>query len=280
MLPTLPPIALAAVLGSAVLHAGWNVAVRAQRDRRREMALMVVGAAVICAVALPFLTPPARASWPYLGVSGVLHIVYFILIGEAYSRGGVSLAYPLMRGTAPVLTAVFAVTVLGEPLSAWSWVGVLGISLGVVLMARRSGDPGENAAIPYALANSLVIAAYTLNDGLGARASGSPVAYTLWVEPLSLVPTLLWLLRGQRIRLPNGPEILRGLGGGFCSMAAYAIALWAMTIAPIAPVAAVRETAMLFGVAFARIFLGERPGRRGWAAACTIAAGAAVLRLG
>ncbi|MCX7382887.1 MAG: EamA family transporter [Alphaproteobacteria bacterium] len=277
---TLSPIALAAVLGSAVLHAGWNVAIRAQRDRRREMALVVVGAAVICALVLPFLTPPARESWPYLGASGVLHVLYFILIGEAYSRGGVSLAYPLMRGTAPVLTACFTVTLLGETLSPWGWAGIFGISTGVVLMARRSGEPGETAAIPFALANSLVIAAYTLNDALGARASGSPVAYTLWVEPLSLVPSLLWLLRGRRIVLPSGREVLRGLGGGGCSMAAYAIALWAMTIAPIAPVAAVRETAMLFGVAFAWLFLGERPGRRGWAAVAVIALGAAALRFG
>ncbi len=277
---TLPPIAIAAVLGSAVLHAGWNVAVRAQRDRRREMALMVVGAAVLCGVLLPFLDAPARASWPYLGISAILHVLYFILIGEAYSRGSVSLAYPLMRGTAPVLTAVFAVAVLGEALTSWGWAGIFAISTGVILMARRSGDPGETAAIPFALANSLVIAAYTLNDAIGARASLSPVAYTLWVEPLSLVPALLWLLRGQRLKLPDRAEMLRGLGGGGCSMAAYAIALWAMTIAPIAPVAALRETAMLFGVAFARIFLGERPGRRGWAGILTIAAGAAMLRLG
>jgi len=277
---TLPPIALAAVLGSAVLHAGWNVAVRAQRDRRREMALMVVGAAVCCLAVLPFLTPPARESWPYLANSAVLHVLYFILIGEAYSRGGVSLAYPLMRGTAPVLTAIFALVMLGEPLSFWGWAGVLGISAGVVLMAKRSGVPGETAAIPFALANSLVISAYTLNDAVGARASLSPVAYTLWVEPLSLIPTLLWLLRGQRLKLPDVPEMLRGLAGGGCSMAAYAVALWAMTIAAVAPVAAVRETAMLFGVAFARIFLGERPGVRGWSAAAVIAAGAAALRIG
>lgn len=277
---TLSPLALAAVLGSAVMHAGWNVAIRAQRDRRREMALVVVGAAVICACALPFLTPPSRESWPYLVASGVLHVLYFILIGEAYSRGGVSLAYPLMRGTAPVLTACFSMVVVGEMMSPWGWAGVLGISAGVILMAKRSGEPGEAAAIPFALANSLVIAAYTLNDALGARASGSPVAYTLWVEPLSLVPSLLWLLRGQRIVLPSARGMARGLGGGFCSMAAYAIALWAMTIAPIAPVAAVRETAMLFGVGFARVFLGERPGRRGWAAVAMIALGAALLRLG
>lgn len=277
---TLPPIALAAVLGSAVLHAGWNVAVRAQRDRRREMALMVVGAAVICVVVLPFLQPPARESWPFLGISAVLHVLYFILIGEAYSRGGVSLAYPLMRGTAPVITACFAMTVLGEAMSPWGWAGVLAISAGVILMARRSGDPGETAAIPYALANSLVIAAYTLNDALGARASLSPVAYTLWVEPLSLIPSLMWLLRGRPIVLPSRAEWLRGLGGGGCSMAAYAIALWAMTIAAVAPVAAIRETAMLFGVGFARVFLGERPGRRGWIAVGVIAAGAAMLRVG
>jgi drug/metabolite transporter (DMT)-like permease len=277
---TLPSIALAAVLGSAVLHAGWNVAVRRQSDRRREMALMVAGGAAICAAVLPFLPAPARDSWPYIGISAVLHVAYFILIGEAYSRGGVSLAYPLMRGSAPVLTAVFALLVLGEALSAVGWAGVLGISAGVVLMARRSGGPGETAAVPFALANAVVIAAYTLNDAVGARASLSPVAYTLWIEPLAMVPALAWLLRGRPVRLPSRPEMLRGLAGGGCSMAAYSVALWAMTIAPVAPVAAARETAMLFGVAFARLFLGERPGVRGWIAAGTIAAGAAVLRLG
>jgi drug/metabolite transporter (DMT)-like permease len=279
MMP-LSPVALAAVLGSAVLHAGWNVAVRAQRDRRREMALVVVGAVILGILILPFLTPPERASWPYLGVSAVLHVIYFILIGEAYSRGGVSLAYPLMRGTAPVLTAIVAVAWLGETITPGAIAGILGISVGVILMARRSGDPGETASIPFALANSVVIAAYTLNDALGARASLSPIAYTLWVEPLSCVPTLLWLLRGTRLKLPTPTELLRGIGGGGASMGAYGIALWAMTVAPIAPVAAIRETAMLFGVAFARIFLGERPGRRGWVAALLIAAGAAAMRLG
>lgn len=277
---TLSPLVLTAVLSSAVLHAGWNVAVRSQSDRRREMALMAVGATVVCALVLPWLTPPDRASWPYLGVSAALHVVYYILIGEAYSRGGVSLVYPLMRGTAPVMTACVAVGVLGEVLSSWAWAGILGISAGVVLMTRRSGNPGETAAIPFALANSVIIAAYSINDGLGARVSHSPVAYTLWVEPLCVLPALAWLLRGQRIRLPAGMEWARGIGGGGCSMAAYAVALWAMTVAPIAPVAAVRETAMLFGVGFARVFLGERPGRRGWIAVAIIAGGAALLRFG
>ena len=276
----IPPVALAAVLGSAVLHAGWNVALRAQRDRRRETALLLIGTVVLAALFLPFLAPPARAAWPHLAISGALHVLYFILISEAYSHGGVSLAYPLMRGTAPMLTALVAVAVLGERLSAWSAAGIAGISLGVILMAKRSGEPGESRAIPFALANAVVIAAYTLNDALGARASHAPLAYTLWVEPLACAPTLLWLLRGRPLLLPNGRELLRGIGGGGASVGAYAIALWAMTLAPIAPVAAARETAMLFGVAFARIFLGERPGARGWAAAVLIAAGAATMRLG
>jgi drug/metabolite transporter (DMT)-like permease len=277
---TISPLALLVVLGSAALHAGWNVAVRAQADRRREMALMITGASVLSAVILPFLPAPERAAWPFLAASAALHVVYFALIGEAYSRGSVSLAYPLMRGIAPLLTAALAAGFLGERLGPFAVGGIVAISAGVALTARRRGDPGEMAAVPFALANAAVIAAYSINDGLGARASLSPVAYTLWVEPLSLLPSLAWLLRGQRLRLPSRAEALRGLGGGGCSMAAYAIALWAMTIAPIAAVAAVRETAMLFGVAFARVFLGERPGRRGWAGVLAIAAGAAALRLG
>jgi len=124
-----------------------------------------------------------------------------------------------------------------------------------------------------------VIAAYTLNDAVGARLSGAPLAYVLWMFPLTAVPTLLWLYRRGPPRPPTWPEARRGLGGAGCAIGSYALVLWAMTRAPVAPVAALRETAILFGVLLARLLLGERPGRWGWGGAVAIAAGAAILRL-
>jgi drug/metabolite transporter (DMT)-like permease len=277
---TVPPAALAAVFLGALLHATWNVAVRAGRDRRRETALVVAGGAVIAAAVLPFLSQPDRAAWPFLGISAAVHVVYFALIAEAYARGDVSVAYPLMRGTAPMLTAILAWAVLGEELPPAAWLGIVIICGGVALMAHRRGGAGEGAAIRIALANAVVIAAYTLNDATGARASQAPVAYTLWIFPLTALPVLLWLHRGRPPRRPSLAESLRGIGGGACTLSAYALALWAMTVAPVAPLAALRETSMLFGIALARLLLGERPGRRGWGAAMVIAVGAAILRLG
>ncbi len=173
---TIPPAALAAVLIGAVLHAAWNLLVRSARDRSRETALLVLGASVLALAILPFLPQPHRAAWPFLGISAALHVVYFALIAAVYSRGEVSLAYPLMRGTAPMLTAILAWAVLAEALPIAGWLGIAVICGGVALMARRRGVPGEAAAIRLSLANAVVIAAYTLNDAIGARASGDAVA--------------------------------------------------------------------------------------------------------
>jgi drug/metabolite transporter (DMT)-like permease len=275
----LSPAVIAVVLLAAILHAGWNVVVRAGTDRRWETALLVSGAAVLAALILPFLPLPPVAAWRYLLTSAGFQAVYFVLIAEAYARGGMALAYPLMRGTAPMLTALAAWALVGEVLPPLAWTGIASICIGVAALARRRGVPGERTTVRLALANAVVIAVYTLNDALGVRISGTPLAYTLWLFPLGAVPTLLWLHRGGLPRLPSWREARRALGGAGCLIAAYALVLWAMTRAPIAPVAALRETAILFGVVLARFLLGERPGRWGWGGALTIATGAVLLRL-
>ncbi len=179
-----------------------------------------------------------------------------------------------------MLTAVLAWAVLGEDLSPVGWLGIAVICAGVGLMAHRTGAAGERAAVVLSVSNAVVIASYTLNDATGARASGDAVAYTLWIFPLTAPLLLAWLLRHRRLQRPSRTEYLRGLAGGACTVSAYALALWAMTIAPVAPIAALREASLLFGIALARIILGERPSRRRWGAAAAIAAGAAILRWG
>jgi drug/metabolite transporter (DMT)-like permease len=270
---------VAVVLTAALLHASWNVAIRAGGDRRGGTALLALAAAALSVLALPFMPVPAAASWPNIAISGVLHTLYYVLLAAAYTHGGVALAYPLMRGTAPLLTTLAAWALLGERLPAEGWLGILGICLGVVLLARRRGERSERAAAAFALANAAVIAGYTLNDAVGARASGAPVAYSLWLEVVSVPLAVGWLWGWRLPPLPSWRAVARATVGAAFALAAYAMVLWAMTRAPVAPVAALRETAMLFALLLARTILGERPGRRGWAAAAAIACGAALLRL-
>jgi len=292
-----PALAYLAVIAGALLHASWNVAIRGGTDRRMETARLVAGGSVVAAAVLPFMRQPAPAAWPHLAITAILHVVYFGLLAAAYARARVAVSYPLMRGAAPLLVLLAAVWLFQEPLILPAVAGVGMVGLGVLLMRVRL-LPGESSAVGYALLNAAVIAAYTLNDAAGARVSGAPVAYALWTFPLTALPTLGWLLRRRGLTallaldlpLPRGGAasrwraslhpVLRGLGGGASSLGSYALALWAMTVAPVAQVAALRETAMLFGVLLAWIFLHERPHLHGWIALALIAAGAVMLRLG
>ena len=280
---TVPPVAAAVVLGGAALHAAWNIGIRGGADRRLATAEVMIGSALIAALGLPFLKPPAEAAWPHLALSLVLHTLYFNLVAEAYVRGGISLIYPVMRGLAPALTAIVVTIGFGEHLGAGGWAGLGLISAGVLALAHRSGGADERRGLAIALLNATVIAAYTTNDGFGVEASAAPLAYALWVFVLPAAPAALILTRLKPARLTapglTAPRLLRALGGGVCSVASYATALWAMTLAPIGAIAALRETSMLFAVLLAWTVLGERPGRRGLLAIVLIAAGAATLRL-
>jgi drug/metabolite transporter (DMT)-like permease len=186
-----------------------------------------------------------------------------------------------MRGTAPLLVALVSVLVLGAPLSATMWAGVGIICLGILGMASGARDENRKG-VAFALANAVVIAGYTVIDGLGVRRSGAPAAYTLWIFLASGAPLAAWALRAR------GGAVLAayvrrnwhfGLIGGAGSLASYGLALWAMTVAPIAVVAALRETSILFGAIISGLLLKEHVGWARFAAACTIALGAAVLRL-
>jgi drug/metabolite transporter (DMT)-like permease len=269
------------VLLGAALHATWNALVKSGADKLLDTALVVAGSAAIAAAIAPFLPLPAPASWPMLVASGVIHLAYFSLVAAAYRAGDMSLAYPLMRGTPPLVVALMAAALLDEGMRPLGWVGVLLVSLGVLAMAVRRGMRAHAAPVVLALANAVVISAYTLVDGVGARLSQAPVAYTLWaflLTALVFLPFVAWRRPGRL--LPHLAARWRiGLGAGGCTLGSYALALWAMTQAPIAAVAALRETSILFGVALAALLLRERPTAARLAGAALIAAGAAVLRM-
>lgn len=271
----------AIVLFAATLHASWNAIVKGGGDKLLTTVLVTSSSALIAALTLPLLRPPDPASWPFILASVSLQIVYFMLLARTYQVADMSQAYPLMRGTAPLLVAMVSVLALGAHLEATMWIGVGIICLGILGMAT-GGRRDNRKGVALALANALVIAAYTLIDGLGVRRSGAPAAYTMWLFVVTGVPLAAWALRTRGSAALA--EYLRGnwhfgLIGGAGSLASYGLALWAMTVAPIALVAALRETSILFGVIISGLLLKEHVGLVRLAAACTIALGAAVLRL-
>jgi drug/metabolite transporter (DMT)-like permease len=273
-------VVFAVVLAAAFLHATWNAIVKAGGDKFLTTIMVTTAAAALSAVLLPFLRGPAPASWPFAVASAVFQITYFLLVARTYQVADMSQTYPLMRGTAPLIVAVVSVLRLGETLSPMAWAGVIGISLCIFSIAFGSTLTSRRG-VYLALVNAVVIAAYTLIDGIGVRRSGAPAAYTLWVFLLTGVPLALWALAARRATFL--PYLRRhwGLGvvGGFGTTASYGLALWAMTLAPVAVVAALRETSILFGIVIAGLVLKESIGPGRVISACIIAGGAALLRL-
>ncbi|MDY0057116.1 MAG: EamA family transporter [Methyloversatilis sp.] len=279
----MPLDVMAVVLCAALLHAGWNALVRSSHDTFADTVFMVGGAALWAACLLPLLPVPAPASWPWLGASVLIHVVYFSLVALAYRGGELGLAYPLMRGSAPLLTALAATPLIGERLSAGAWTGILLIGGGILLLAgdaRRRGRLHVHAAA-LALLNGAVIACYTLIDGHGARLSGTAFGYTAWMlllTGLSLV-LLFCLRRGRpdlaRLRGSGGRALLGGAG----TLASYTLVLWAMTRAPIALVAALRETSVVFALLIAAGVLKEAVSGTRVAAIVVVGVGAVALRV-
>jgi len=270
------------VLFGALLHAAWNAFIKAGDNTLVETTLLVTGAGAIAAVALPFVPLPAEASWPFLVASVAIHCVYFSLVAVAYRTGELSVAYPIMRGSAPLFTAVLTASVLREPIGGGGWFGIVLLCAGVLCLARegwRSAN-SQRHALAVALLNAAVIVAYTVVDGLGARASQNAWSYVLWLFFLNSFPLLaIGFASNARaiLSVPVGGWV-KGCVGGLCSVCAYGLALWAMTHAPIALVAALRETSVLFGTALGALLLKERFGLSRWFAAALITAGAVAMK--
>ncbi len=279
------------VLFAALLHAGWNALVKAGPDKYLSTLLVACGAGLVSLPLLPLVALPAPASWPWLAASAACQVIYYRLLAAAYRHGDMSQAYPLMRGAAPLLVALASVPLLGERLHWRQDLAIMLICGGVLtLTILRGASVGADSAANranrrratiYALLNAAVIATYTMIDGIGVRRAGTPAGYTLWL--FALTAALLLLCSSHRWR--ELPAYARShlrvlLVGGAGTLASYGLALWAMTLAPLAAVAALRETSILFAAVIAALFLRERlaPGRL--LAVGLIACGAIVMRLG
>ncbi len=275
-----PTVFLAVLLGAA-LHATWNAIVKGGSDKLMTTVLVVAASGLVALALVPFLPLPAPASRPFLLASAVVQLLYLALVAGAYAATDMSRAYPLMRGLAPALVAVFGAAFLGERLAALGWTGVALISTGVfALTFAATAEPSRKGTL-LALMNAAVIATYTLIDGVGVRRSGAPVAYATWLFLLNALPLVAWaLLARRRAFLTAAARGWRlALVGGLGNLGSYGLALWAMAHAPVALVAALRETSILFGMAIAALVLGERLTPARLAAAALIVAGAASLRL-
>lgn len=271
------------VLFSALMHATWNFIVKASPDRLLDTAGLAAGGSLLAACLLPFIPLPAPASLPWLGVTVFIHVAYFLVLIETYRHADLSIAYPLMRGTAPVLVAM-AAPLLGETLSPGIVLGVALVGLGISLPAWLGFRRGAvaKAGLWYALGMACIIALYTIVDGIGVRRSGSAVSYTLWLfflDGWGILAVALHFRRGLvvahlRRRWPAA------LAGSVLTTGSYGIVLWAMTVASIPAVAALRETSVIFAALLGALVLKERMGSWRIAGAILVAAGAVAIRWG
>jgi drug/metabolite transporter (DMT)-like permease len=270
------PVTLA-VLGGALLHAAWNTLVKSSQDKELDTYAVAAGSGLIALFALPFVATPAPAAWPWIAASSIVHILYFLLLAGAYRHGELSYVYPVMRGGGPMIVAASSAFAFAEVLRSGEWLGVLLICGGILALASGAHD---RRATLFAVANAAVIGSYTLIDAQGARASGAPVGYALWFfAVMALVVLAIGARRGAALPRYLGRHWVRALVGGACSVGSYGIALWAMTRAPVALVAVLRETSVIFAAVLAALVLKENLTRRRLFATGAVLAGLILLRI-
>ncbi|MYV57064.1 DMT family transporter [Streptomyces sp. SID3212] len=278
------PLVAVAVLVAALTHASWNAIAHTIRDQLLAFTLIAGSGAALGVVAACFAPLPHAAAWPYLLVSAALHIAYQALLMRSFSLGDFGQMYPIARGTAPLVVTVLAALFVGEKLDAWQAAGVAVASAGLVGVAlwgvKGSRTKPHWPALVAALATGLSIAAYTVVDGVGVRNSGSAVSYLAWLMILEgvLIPAYALHVRGARVLLLQlRPHAALGLLGGFLSVMAYGLVLWAQTRAALAPIAALRESSIIVGAAIGAVFFKERFGTPRIAAAGLMVVGIGLM---
>jgi drug/metabolite transporter (DMT)-like permease len=248
--------------------------------------LIALGAGLVALPAIAWSGLPGAAAWPWLIASILIHIFYFAGLIESYRTGDLGQVYPIARGAAPLMTAIMTTMFVGENLGAAGWTGIVLLTAGVLLLSLRGGRglaTLDRKAVGFALFTAVSICAYSVVDGIGVRAAGPgrAAAYSLvlfvGIAPMVVVYALA--RRGVAVLPAMVPFWKIGLGGGALAVISYSIALWAMTAAPIAIVAALRETSVLFGALIAVLFLGEPLRAARVIAAAIIVVGLMLLRV-
>ncbi|TMJ02700.1 MAG: EamA family transporter [Alphaproteobacteria bacterium] len=278
------PFVFAAVLVAAACHAAWNALIKIRLDPFLAIVLISAMAGIVALPLLLYVPVPPPAAWPWLALSVAAHLGYYIGLSGAYRAGDMGQVYPIARGTAPLMTAAGGALLLGENFNVVGWGGIFALTSGIFLLSLRGG--GEFAhlnrrAVGYALFTAVTICCYSLVDGQGARTAGNAHSYALWLFVIdgAFITGVALLRHGTGVV----PGVLRfwksGLIGGTLSLAAYWIVIWAMTVQPIAIVAALRETSVLFAALIAVAILKEPLRASRVVAAVLIVAGLAAIRL-
>ncbi len=271
------------VLFAAALHATWNAVVKSVGDRLALMAVMGLATVAICIPMALVVSAPSSTAWPEIAGSVLLHVVYNLLLIETYREGDYNQVYPIARGIAPPTVAIASVLVVGETLSALQTIGVLVVSGGLMVLAH-GGRHEPKRALAFAVATGLLIASYTVVDGVGVRHSHSVLGYTSWLftaEGLMMVGALVVGTRLSARRATFDRELIeRGAVAGVLSLIAYGLVLWAQTKGALAVVAALRETSVVFAAVIGAAMFHEQMPQRRIIASVLIAAGAAALALG
>ncbi|WP_129972742.1 MULTISPECIES: DMT family transporter [unclassified Pseudomonas] len=266
------------VLFAALLHASWNALLRGGADRLWSMTVMCVAIALVCAVAAMFMVAPAPRSWGYALLSALLHVGYNLFLVRSYRVGDLGQIYPISRGSSPALITLGAALFAGETITPGELLGIALVSGGIISLAFR-GRRLSVPSLPYALGTGCFIAAYSVVDGIGARLSGAPLAYTVWMSTLwgVLMPVVYIGLRDARSLFSIRPGMFAAAMGGLVSLLAYAIVIYAMNEAPLGAVSALRETSVLFAALLGYLFLGETLTVRRMLACVVIASGAIII---
>jgi drug/metabolite transporter (DMT)-like permease len=277
---TLPLSVTLAVLAAAVTHATWNAIAHGIKDQTLAFGLIGVGAIAVAVPLVIVATMPRAASWPYLLSSVAILVFYNLLLMQCYRLGEFSQVYPLARGISPLVVTVLAAVFVHEHLALPQIAGVVVVSAGLALLVFGGRRPGR-AAFLAAVGTGLTISAYTTVDGVGVRLSGSAAGYVGWQMLLeSLCVPIFALVRRREVVLKQPPRILvSGLLAGALSVLAYGLVLWAQTRGALAPIAALRETSVIFGAIIGTLFFREPFGRTRIAATVVVVAGIVLLNV-
>lgn len=271
------------VLAAALMHATWNALVKTGRDRMIDLTVVIVGSGLMAACFIPFVGLPDPAAWKWIGISIVTHIFYYVFLLGAYRYGALSRVYPIARGIAPLFVAVGAIPLANEIPDLFGMIGLGFVTIGILLLAiERGAMTGQQGrSVLYAVLTGCCIVGYVLSDGMGVRASGNPAAYIAWTFGLEAIPMAAYCIWARRWALVPylKRDGLRGLFGGVIAAGGYAIAIWAMSLAPMAQVTALRETSVVFGAIIGAVILKESFGPKRIIAAILVAGGNALLQL-
>jgi drug/metabolite transporter (DMT)-like permease len=271
-----------AVMAAALLHASWNALIKTGASKQSAMLILGVSQG-FCGIAIALWKGvPPDAAWPWLLASGVIHMCYQLNLGYAYEHGDLSRVYPIARGTAPMIVLVFSSLFLADTLTGFEIAGVVVLGLGILLMVQGVFTSGESRKmLPFALGAAAATAGYSITDGMGARVAGDAILYVGWLMMIAAVFYIPAATALKGTMLFRAPPRAWGVGfvAGALSFGGYAIAVWAMTVAPIALVSALRETSILFAVLIGWLAFGEAMTRSKALAAGIIVSGVMLTRL-